>query len=453
MREELSCKLLKNNGGTIIIKRNAFLISALFLFLGCAENNDNKEPEKRIPHYYIDLSIDPQAQEIKVNGKLELNLSHVSEDTLTFYLDRGMNVTSFKLNGKDIAVIDTSESDNIFMPMARKIFMDISFYSQKEKLSTIVFSYNGKVSELPEMYANRIGAQWTEMGLYYPWFPFSIDQLRSFTYDLAVEAPDPYEIFGLGSMEKKNGFTRISNGMTTSDIVVCLSKEVKIHTSEIGDNQIKIFYQSFGSTMVEDMAESIAMMIGQYNEWFGNKNTDISLIESQRKIGGGYARTAGVVLSDLDQEKYYTNIIQHEKYFGHEFAHLWWYKADITSWEDWINESFAEYSALMFICKKHGQEAFDNIIENMEETLEETPPIWGFDRMGEDHRVVQKVLYNKGPLLLYELEQIIGHKEFVKFCSELITNNINTTSELLKLLETTKGQDVSEYFEKMLKTR
>ncbi len=437
-----------------MIKHSYFLAFAVILFSGCAQINNNNTTEGQIyPHYNINLNIDPQSQEIQVNGTLEFYLSHVSEDTLTFYLDRGMKITSLKLNGEDIAVPDTINSDNIFMPLAKKIFIDISIVSQKEKLSTLAFSYNGKVSELPEMYANRIGTQWTEMGMYYPWFPFSIDQLRLFTYDISVEAPAQYEIFGLGSLEKKNGLTRISSSMPTSDIVVCLSEEVKTHTSEFGENELKIFYQSFDNTMVQDIAESITMMMEQYNEWFGKKNNDISLIESQRKIGGGYARTVGVVLSELDQEKYYSDIVRFERYFAHEFAHLWWYKADVSTWEDWINESFAEYSALMFIRKKHGQEVFKNIIERMEKAMEDTPPVWDFDRMGEDHRVVQKVLYNKGPVLLFELEQIIGHKEFVNFCSELITNNIRTTSELLKLLETTKGQDVSENFEKMLKTR
>jgi len=432
----------------------SFLIFAVPFLVGCAGHNNKKDQAKRIyPHYDMALSVDPQTQEIKVNGSLELNLSHISEDTLTFYLDRGMQVTSFTFNGQDLAAIDTSQSDNIFMPMARTIFLDISSLSQKDKPSTIAFSYHGKLSELPEMYANRIGAQWTEMGLYYPWFPFSTDQLRLFTFDLLVEAPAQYEVFGLGSLEKTNGITRISSSMPTSDIVVCLSEEVTVHTSAIGKHQIQIFYQSFDFAMAQDISASIAMMMEQYNVWFGSKNTDISLIESQRKVGGGYARTAGVVLSDLDQDKYYANTIQYERYFAHEFAHLWWFKADVNTWEDWINESFAEYSALMLIRRKHGQEVFDGIIERMQETIKDTPPIWGFDRMGEGFRLVQQVLYNKGPVLLYELEQIIGQEAFVKFCNELITNNISTTSELLKLLETTQGKDISESFEKELKTR
>jgi len=148
-----------------------------------------------------------------------------------------------------------------------------------------------------------------------------------------------------------------------------------------------------------------------------------------------------------------TSVISYEKYFAHEFAHLWWYKANVNTWEDWLNESFAEYSALMIIRKKHGYEAFYNIIERKRETIEDTPPIWGLDRMGEDTEIVHQVLYDKGPIILYEMENIIGRKDFVKFCNKLITNNISSNSELLELLETTNGKDVVESFKKMLKTR
>ncbi len=431
-----------------------FLIFTAIIFSGCIDSYNKKEPEKSIyPNYDIRLSIDPQAHEIKVNGSIELNLSYVSDDTLIFYLDGGMDVTSFTLNGKDIAIIDTTRSDNRFMPMARKIFIDMSALSQDDKISTLAFAYHGKLSKLPEIYPNRMGAQWTEMGLYYPWFPFSINQLRSFTYNLAIEAPDQYEVIGLGSLKNMDGFTEISNSTPTSDIVVCLSKEINVNSSQIGKNKIKIFYHSFDSTMVQDISESITMMTGQYNEWFGKKNNDVSLIESRRKVGGGYARTGGVVLSDLEREKYYKDIISYEKYFAHEFAHLWWYKANVNTWEDWLNESFAEYSALMIIRKKHGYEAFYNIIERKRETIEDTPPIWGLDRMGEDTEIVHQVLYDKGPIILYEMENIIGRKDFVKFCNKLITNNISSNSELLELLETTNGKDVVESFKKMLKTR
>lgn len=431
-----------------------FLIFIVILFSGSVQSNNNKKPEKCIyPHYNMHLSINPQTHEIEVNGSLDLNLSHVSDSTLTFYLDRGMDVTSVKLNGKDIAIIDTSRSDNRFMPMARKIFIDIGALSQDDKISTITFSYHGKVSELPEIYANRIGDQWTEMGMYYPWFPFSIDQLRFFTYTLTVEAPGQYEVFGLGTVKKMNGYTEISNSIPTSDIVVCLSRDVKVCSSDIGGNQIKVFYHSFDNTMAQDITESINIIMLQYNQWFGKINNDISLIEALRDIGGGYSRTGGIVLSNLNQEKFYKDIISYERYFAHEFAHLWWRKANVNTWEDWINESFAEYSALMLIREKHGSEYFNSYIKRNRETIKDTPPIWNFDRMGEEYEIIHKVLYIKGPILLFELEENIGHEAFLEFCGRLITNNVSSTSELLKLLESTNGKDVSEFFEKMLKTR
>jgi hypothetical protein len=43
----------------------------------------------------------------------------------------------------------------------------------------------------------------------------------------------------------------------------------------------------------------------------------------------------------------------------HEVAHFWWSGAPSVTWENWLNEAFAEYSALMYVRKFEGVEAFD----------------------------------------------------------------------------------------------
>jgi len=37
----------------------------------------------------------------------------------------------------------------------------------------------------------------------------------------------------------------------------------------------------------------------------------------------------------------------------------WWANAPVNSWEDWLNESFAEYSALMAVRELFGAERFE----------------------------------------------------------------------------------------------
>jgi len=428
-------------------------ICAIILLLACTFKSVAQNSVSVYPHYNIELNIDPENRELEVKGSLELKLSDFKKDTLTFYLNRGMKISSFKLNDKIKASLDTSASDNIFMPEARKIYLDISAYSDKPKNARIDFSYQGTMKELTDIYANRIEPEWTEIGLYYPWFPFGAKQIRLFTYQVAVEAPPAYKVFGLGETKEKNGFMQLSSTVPVSDIVICLSEELKTHTSEIENNQLNIYYQTIDKQTAEDIANDISETVKQFNKLFGDKKTDISLIESLRESGGGYARITGVVLSDIDKETYRKKRQAYEKYFAHEFAHLWWHKANVYTWEDWINESFAEYSALMIIRNKYGQAAFDERIERMKTVSDGTPPIWGFDRSGESNQLVNKVLYNKGPVLLYELEKEIGQESFSNFLKYLIDNDIHTNSDLFSALETLAGKNVSETFKNKLKTR
>ncbi len=89
------------------------------------------------------------------------------------------------------------------------------------------------------------------------------------------------------------------------------------------------------------------------------------------------------------------------RYLAHEAAHFWWTLAPADTWEDWLNESFAEYSALLLIRDRFGEEEFRTRMDRKRESAEGTPPIWGFDRgdtsTEEKSMQVQAVLYNAGP--------------------------------------------------------
>ena len=48
-------------------------------------------------------------------------------------------------------------------------------------------------------------------------------------------------------------------------------------------------------------------------------------------------------------------MIVYFKYIAYELAHLWWCKSNPNSWEDLLNESFAEYSVRMELRKVFGE--------------------------------------------------------------------------------------------------
>jgi aminopeptidase N len=133
---------------------------------------------------------------------------------------------------------------------------------------------------------------------------------------------------------------------------------------------------------------------------------------------------------------------------AHEVAHEWWNGAPTNNFEDWLNESFAEYASLMAIRAKFGYDIFEEWIQYKEFRSRGTPPILQSKTI---IRAQTASLYDKGPLILYKLEKRIGEELFQKFLSELIIHNIKSTDNLLKLLEELTSKEIRMYFENELR--
>ncbi|MDA3867444.1 MAG: M1 family aminopeptidase [Salinivirgaceae bacterium] len=431
--------------------KNLLLLLIIPVFFHAC-NPQEKSKESPISHYDIRLQVNPAKRYIKVEGTFTPGTSTHLQDSIGFYLDKNLTVHSFTFDNSLQAIIDTAKSDNRFLPNAHKIYFQLSD-EQKNKLSTVHFSYEGTLSKLPKLAGNRIGEEWTELGLYYPWFPFNFEQYGTFTYSVEVETSDDYAVFGIGNIAEQKVSTVLSSSLPTNDIVVCMAKDIDIFKRPVGNHQLKIFHSGLSDSLLIRMSKDVTNALSQFNQWFGNVDTDVSIIETQRISGGGYARNGGLVLSGIDPEKYGKRIVYYNRFFAHEMAHLWWNKALATSWHDWLNESFAEYSSLMFLREQFGEEIFDKYISHKSQAIEGTPPIWDFDRNGAEYEVAYQVLYNKGPVLLKELEDRIGSKTFYRLCHKIADADVSETKHFLTILAEVSNVQASEWFKKILQTR
>jgi hypothetical protein len=128
---------------------------------------------------------------------------------------------------------------------------------------------------------------------------------------------------------------------------------------------------------------------------------------------------------------------------SHEIAHFWWHGAPDDTWENWLNEAFAEYTALMYLRATKGQAAFDAQIAKFERRVQGTPALWGIDRHAPR---AAAVIYAKGALRLHSLEQTLGSDKFLKFLRTLFEKNVKTTEGLLAELQREDGEMISKQF-------
>jgi hypothetical protein len=397
----------------------------------------------------MDLIISPPDQEIEVAGTLRLPWEAIPIGQMVLYLHNQLEITSLSSDAPFDFMIDTGESEIRFLPEAKKIVIIPKGDGRKEGCANIKFEYKGKITRWPGWSANVIGDQWTEIGLYFPWFPFSFD-LGIFTYDINVSCDSEYGLASIGYIEKMKTGWHVSCPEPTNDISICLSRNLKTHERQLAGNKLHIYHLTIPDSTLENLSSDISEIILNYNRWFGAVHRDFCVVESRRTKGGGYGRIGGIFLGGFDGKSYIGNREKYNRYLAHEIAHQWWYKAPASSWEDWLNESFAEYSALAVLRERFGENQFSINLAEKSRSIVGTPPIWGFDRSTEPD--AEKLLYSKGPVLLKKLEDRMGREEFNRFCSQVFSRDISSTSDFLGLLEASEDRHTRSWFEELLKT-
>ncbi len=185
-----------------------------------------------------------------------------------------------------------------------------------------------------------------------------------------------------------------------------------------------------------------------YSKLFGsNKNNKINIVFSPRTSGGGYSRKGIIVLSNIGEKEYKEGKEGYIRYFAHEIAHLWWSNAPTDSWEDWLNKSFAEYSAMIAMEYFYGR---DNYLKRMNKKMESyssLPPVKGIDRDSKD---AYSVLYDKGCAVLYKTDLYTGRKVFINLMKSAFTNKIKQTKDLMELITKDNNSKTAEYLTKLL---
>jgi len=144
--------------------------------------------------------------------------------------------------------------------------------------------------------------------------------------------------------------------------------------------------------------------------------------------------------------------------FAHEIAHQYW--AHVikmpSSEEQWLTESFAEYSAALAIKKMFGQGKYDTLVQHWKarakEYTESAPIALANEVTGNDAgRARFYLLYGKGPYLLYTLHKMMGDEQFLLFFKAYQANRrfkFGTTADVASLLSILMKKDAMPFFDK-----
>lgn len=410
-------------------------------------------PTGNLNHYRIYLKLVPEQQLIE--AKVELRFIGNGLDSLSFALHKQFEILSVKAKDLEVYQFDTETPNTLpWIPEGGNLHLRFIKPLQKGDRIRIQFTYRGKITEWPDWLANVVTEDWVELGLYLPWFPYN-GSYGEFTFIVDAECDPDYQLCGLGDIKKEDNKWRFSSRSPQKDIIIVASRDLKATRNSDGDYLSSIYYVSIHDSTAEGIAQDLRWVLEHFDAWFGgDMPKEITLVESMRERGGGYTRRGLIVMAGLRDRDYYDSYESYFRYLAHETAHIWWSVAPVDSWEDWLNESFAEYSALLAVQEKFGNQAFERRLRNKAGAIPGTAPIWGFNRVDrstqEKSQEIQILLYNKGPVLLHELATKIGNDSFLALCREVVSQEVRRTGQLLEILRYLEGDVVKNWFEEGL---
>lgn len=428
------------------MKKGVWILAILLFglaFVCCKAQNENQLTHS---FYNIHLNILPEQQFLQVEGNLQYLIHDDGLHQLAFKLHKNMVIDHFSVNGDTVFHIDTSKKVK-WVPDAVKIVFALSEKTKKGDVLEVAYSYHGKIDHWSPWSANVLCADWVEMGLYFPWYP-SIE--GEFNYRLVVDIPADYAVFARGRYAESGQRKIFETEQAVRDLIICAAKDLTVRREQFLNQRFQLVNCTLSDAVVDSIRRDIANFYHYYSTLFGQVGIqEMCLVISKREKGGGYSRKGGLFLGGMSDSAYLNKRLDYIRYLAHEISHFWWHGAPGT-WEDWLNESFAEYSALLLIRDVYSEDEYTQRLKRKQKDCMHTPSIWG---MARDDKQASKVLYGKGVVLLSELEQALGRKKFSELCKIRIAKKVNTTAAFLPLLAEIGGENMANWFEQALRSR
>lgn len=397
--------------------------------------------------YAIDLNLDPEGEALAAAVDLTIRAREEATNP-EFLLHRRFlidSVTCDNLLGYHFVV--DAPSPYPFAPEAGVLRLHLTRATRPGDEFRIRLSYHGDGLGVTTPWGvNRVTPPWVELGLYTPWFPYRPAGV-TFTYRINVHIAEAYRLLGLGRTERHAGTWQVAADSPVQDILLMAAPALLREEHRVGEAVVEVVYparaEAGAARIVAEMALSILRFYGEWLEDAQPRN--VLVVIAPRSEGGAYARQNMIILPAAAGRP--ASQSAQLRYLAHEIAHLWWMGAPAHSWEDWLNESFAEYSALLAVRSCCGESAFRDLLEAKRRRSAGLPAVKLIDRAsGSAHAV----LYDKGCILLHDLATAMGEDTFTRLARHLVRARIASTEGFLAALAGLCGADTARWFDEKL---
>lgn len=273
----------------------------------------------------LDLNIDKE----KISVLCEIP---VQKDSYSFALAHTLELRNVFNNSVKITPDSAEPCEMEFRPPMKKY----TFSGLQNGILQI--SYSGALEEFflfmqEELY---------HFSMYNGWYPVGFDAEED--CDVVVHWDDSYELInGVYRSDSREWYYSTKQQSIKDCNILLINKAKSFHSCR---EKVSVWYfnQTYANS-VRQILDAYASIHKFYVSLYGNdKITETSIVILPEKYHfGAYQRDHLTVFSELksDPKKFRHNL-------AHEMGHSYAFGADYNTWEDWLNETHAEWSALLY---------------------------------------------------------------------------------------------------------
>lgn len=389
-------------------------------------------------HYQGEMQIQPEAGEVALDWQISIFESDLDE--VRFMLSPAFD--NVDITGADVRSVEVSTVDGFSGP--------ISVYAislaEGADVREVSLSYSGLLLPEPLQHEiNTVDSEKIELTVDSFWMPFDQRFSSLVTADLAIRLPGheagDWAGVSMQEIEPIEGGFRLRQTRPALDVAFTLMSDFHLVETEA----YSIYDLRGDAADLTDLIGALEFCSDYLNTLAGPAGPlPQAKIIITRREAAGYSRGTLIALTDIadNQPDRLTQFI------CHELAHHWSYGNAMTV-ENWLNESFADYIAVMGMREAFGEQAFEDRLESYRQQISEAdlPAIW---TPAMTARPPYLIAYRKGPLALAELEAEIGREVFADFLRAAMIARISTTGQMLDVLEMSAGAEARDWFETVL---
>ncbi|MGG7212468.1 hypothetical protein ACQPUY_02490 [Clostridium nigeriense] len=376
----------------------------------------------------IMLDVNNEKKEIQVES--EINFSD-NVYNLKLILNEGLILNKITdWNGNEVIYNEELNANALFIQSGKRVTLKIP-----EGTKSITMIYSGNISG----WHNTITDNYIALNFYSAWYPIFEDYDMEIAKKVTVKNISDFTV--VKGRKNKEDWEYESNDFDCNILAV---KDWNSISLENFSPKLNIYFNNRQIEEVKELSKSFSNIISYFTGLLDvesniNGTFDIVIPSSDE---GGYCREGLIVLGDLPSDR-----IDVDDFLAHECGHIWSTGADVNSWEDWLNETFAEVLSLSFIKKKYGVEAYKKRINDIREIAKKSPQIKSENGERPDG------VHFKGTYLMHRLSEIFGEDTLIEIVKLFVRLQNKTTENLLREIKLKVGTKVSKFIEEKLTER